>query len=159
MSNSNRYGQHYKNDKNKAKEFEITKEPQRLYAEILLFSANSPREYRFNISRDLWELCKKLIYQVRIANNTLLGSMARIKNQQKCIKTLLKINDLLPVYSMCRCISLGQEAAFAKRLNNYRFSFRKWLESDMNRLKGDKFADMRKILEKMMDNVLVISSN
>ncbi len=159
MSNSNRYGQHIKNQKNKEKDFVIIKEPQKLYAEMLRYSANSPKEYRFNISSDMWKLCKKLIYQVRIANTILLGTTERIKRQQKCIKTMKKIMDLLPVYSQLRCISLDQEAAFSKRLDNYRFAFRKWLESDMNRLKGDDYSEMREVLAQMMNSVLVVDNN
>lgn len=119
---------------NNDKEFRFLKDCQNLAAEVFKASADAPKEFRFTICKKVHDLCCDLVHSVRLANNYQLGTQDRMDEQAVVMEILLRINDLLPVLRRCRCISLGQEGEITKRIGNLKFSYEKWLESDLYRI-------------------------
>lgn len=124
----------------KMKEFRVLKECQNLAADVFNASANAPREYRFTICKIIHEKCCNLVHSVRLANSYELGTENR-RNEQENVKEIIQqIDDLLPVFRKCRCITRGQEGEITRKVGNLKFSFEKWLESDYSRTeKNNRF--------------------
>lgn len=127
-----------KNDdiKPKKKTFELVSRCQALSAEILSSLANSPKEYRISICKQIQNLSYELIHTIRIANSFSLGSPERKQAQQDAYEKMERINDLLPVLKKLKCITPIQEAEICKRLSSLQFGYTKWLRSDLEKEKG-----------------------
>lgn len=128
----------YKNydGKVKKKPFELVQRCQTLSAEIHSSLANSPKEFRVSICKQVQNLSYELIHTIRIANSFPLGSPDRRAAQTDAYEEMERINDLLPVLRKLRCITPTQEAEICKKLGSLQFGFTKWLESDKERQSG-----------------------
>ncbi len=116
--------------------FSVINRCQAYAAEIFNASAGATKEYRFTICKVIQTYACEAVHLTRQANSFELGSDDRKNLQNDAIEFINKIDDLLPVIRRCRCISPNKEMELHKKAQNLKYSYNKWIKSDMERLKG-----------------------
>ncbi|MBR2044721.1 MAG: hypothetical protein IJ958_01135 [Agathobacter sp.] len=116
-------------------EFRLYKECQNLAADILVASASARKEYRFTICKKIHDMSCDLIHMVNLANAYRLGSDDRKEAQQEIVHLILRIEELMPVLTRCRCISPKQEIVIVKSIGKIKTTYEFWMESDKKRIK------------------------
>ncbi len=116
------------------KEFKLLKDCQNLSAELYNATAAAPKGHR-TICKDLTDTGRNLIFAVRRGNSYPLGSEKRCEEQKVIMELIQQLSDLLPVVRRCRCISIGQEGEITKKIDNIKFRYEMWVDSDNARIK------------------------
>lgn len=124
----------------KGDSFDVIHRSQMLAAEIFIASAGASKEYRFTICKVVQTHACEVVHLMRQANSMDLFKLTEIRKQMQdeALERLERIVDLLPVIRKCRCITPGQEKELNTKVQNLKFAFKKWVETDNYRLEESR---------------------
>ena len=124
----------------KGDSFSVINRSQALCADIFEASVGATKEYRFTLCKVIQSYACEAVHTTRQANGFPIGAADRRNLQNDAVEYINKLDDLLPVIRRCRCISPKKEQELHKKLNNLKFAFNKWFESDNRRIKEEENA-------------------
>ena len=117
--------------------FRVVKKCQECASSIFIYTAKAEKEYRQTLCKVLQGYATEMIHSARLANNINIHDPKRQEVHAATLEYIDRINDLLPVVRRCKCISINQEKELYKLIGNLRFGYKKWIESDLKRLKSE----------------------